>query len=388
MGTYSVPMDTSTTQMRVPCKQSCSVLCPRFPGRYSGMPTVLQSIRWELSEDVRVNFLRKRYLKLNDEVFEYAVNQCKAADPTNGKYLAWIFKLERLGTVTFPEDTEKVRTRLAEFDQLKKKQGFNGEKDINKYATYSQLAQVVRANSEVKTKGEIKRELAVEGAELLNEQDGFRLYRITTCEAGLALGWRTTEWCVKDPKYFNQYGPPFYYIMEEHEGAEFETQWYPHQLLKMDPERTQCMDVLDHPADPGLFIKMGVDFDEMMEDTRFCLKWVQQHKQRVEKLEQKILSDEEIREYTGVSYAKVIFPNGWPELEEKLVNDVENGVHCIDMADSAMRYFINTQSKIEWPEFRAALERVINYRRTAPSERREMSRVMDMYDSTVRFCRI
>ena len=66
------------------------------------------------------------------------------------------------------------------------------------------------------------------------EVDGeYKLYIVTKSEAG-AKYFRNTQWCVKDPRFFDQYGAPYYYFTKNNE---------PYTLLHLGSN--QCMDPQD-----------------------------------------------------------------------------------------------------------------------------------------------
>lgn len=155
----------------------------------------------------RVAQLSKQFSLPETEIIELA-----AHDPTNGKYLTWIIKQIKAGSLRFPEDGEKVQQRLLQFYQLSKKPNFQGETDILKYATYGDLAKVVDANSDVKTKGEVVRTAEMNGCRLLSTLGDDKLYIVTTPEAAAKL-FRHTEWCVKDPEWFARYNPKEFYFV-------------------------------------------------------------------------------------------------------------------------------------------------------------------------------
>ena len=187
----------------------------------------------------------REFPNLDDEQIEAAY----AVDPARGKYTRWICLMMVNGVLRFPEDAEKVNRRLTQFKELSKKRDWKGEKDINKYKNYGDLAKAIETNSGVETKGEIRRRKAVEGAELVWEEGEKQIYKVTTVEGGLALGWRNTEWCVKDPQYFDGYGPPFYCLLV---GGK------PSILAHVSSSGVQVMDEYDNPTDEwGDFAKAG-----------------------------------------------------------------------------------------------------------------------------------
>jgi len=155
-------------------------------------------------------------------------------DPSpNGMYLGWILKMFKNGVLRGEEDAEKVNNTLKLFTSLKIKPQFPAEyRDINRFKSYGDLAEVVDKFSGIKTKGEMVREKE-KGITLMEEYDEYKLYVVTESEAG-AKHFRNTKWCVKDPRYFDQYGAPYYYFTKNDE---------PYTLLHLNSN--QCMDVQD-----------------------------------------------------------------------------------------------------------------------------------------------
>lgn len=198
---------------------------------------------------------RIEYLYNNIEEFD-------KADPTGGKALEWIVKMYKNGSITFPEDQEKVTDTLDKFFKLKNKKDFKGDKDINRYKAYASLAKVVRDNEGVKTKKEIKKLRQKEGMELIASKHNSlldketKLWMVTTTEAALEMGWRNTEWCVKDPKYFDYYGAPFFCITIDDK---------PEYLANFGPRGNQYMDKYDSPVDLEIFIYSGLSIDKILE---------------------------------------------------------------------------------------------------------------------------
>jgi len=174
----------------------------------------------------------------------------EGVDPSGGKYLVWMLKLLKAEIIRFPEDEAKVKERLTQFLTLSRKPAWSGEKDLMKYPTYGDLVRIIDQNRGVKTKKEVVRDAQEAGMELMHEHGPDRIYRVTTPEA-TAKHFRDTEWCVKDPKFFKQYGPPFYYLTRDSE---------PLLLMHFGAKAFSCMDVYDDPADPVAFRNAGFDF--------------------------------------------------------------------------------------------------------------------------------
>jgi hypothetical protein len=171
-------------------------------------------------------------------------------DPTqNSEYITWILRLLKKGSIRGEEDSQKMKERLEQFHTLKRKPQFPADRrDINRFKTYGDLAETVDEFSGIETKGEIVRKKREKGIELMEEGDDVKLFVVTESEAG-AKYFRNTDWCVKDPRYFDDYGAPYYFFTDGNEK--------PQTLLHLNSN--QCMDVRDRRTD------LNSDQQELME---------------------------------------------------------------------------------------------------------------------------
>ena len=133
----------------------------------------------------------------------------------NKKYATWISRLWVNRTIRMPEDEDKLTKKLQLFDS--KKQLLSVEqRNINNYNSYAQLAQTLEQYVDVKSKIQTKKNLIFEGQEVIKEQPPYTVVKITTPEAASKL-LRGTEYCVKDPKYWEyyveNYGDHPYYLV-------------------------------------------------------------------------------------------------------------------------------------------------------------------------------
>lgn len=167
-------------------------------------------------------------------------------DPTeNGTYLAWILRMLKRKVLAGEEDGPKVKERLTQFGELKKKPQFPKEKrDINSFQNYEDLAETIDQSLGIQTKGEKKRRAREEGIQFIDSSEGeegkgVSLYIVTGEEAG-AKHFRNTKWCVKDPRHFNgsHSSPPYYYFTYDDE---------PYTLVHLASR--QCMDVNNRETD-------------------------------------------------------------------------------------------------------------------------------------------
>jgi hypothetical protein len=196
---------------------------------------------------------------------EYIRWAAKTFDPTpQSSYITWILRMLKNKIIRGEEDSEKVKERLTQFEELKKKPQFpKDKKDINSYKTYGDLAETLDEFQGIKTKAEIKKTLTEEGIQYIDSSSGeegvgYSLYIVTTSEAG-AKHFRGTEWCVKDPKYFDgEYGPPYYYFTLD--GAQ-------HTLVHLESD--QVMDVQDRDKELS---SDEIDLMESEEITKYVLE--------------------------------------------------------------------------------------------------------------------
>ena len=157
-------------------------------------------------------------------------------DPTpQAEYIVWVLKMLKKNVLRGEEDSEKSKKILKTFTDLKKKPQFPSEfKDINKFQDLGSLDDVIEKYLGVKTKGETVKQSEEAGKKLLISDGDYKIFVVTTQEAA-AKNFRTTNWCVKDPKYFNQYTPKIYYYITKNDQS--------YMLVHL--ESNQCKDVRD-----------------------------------------------------------------------------------------------------------------------------------------------
>jgi hypothetical protein len=263
----------------------------------------------------RIAMLQKQFPNFADRIPSFV-----EADPSGkGDFLTWICRMVRDGHLRFPEDVSKVKERLAQFTQLKRTPAFTGAKDINAYKSYGELAQTIDANMGVKSKGQQTRDAQMNGVEDLGTFGYFNVLRVTTPEAGAKL-FRGTDWCVKDPEFFNQYGPPFY-MFSLRSGDKF-------ALLNLTNE-FQFKDVFDDDIESDEPINKA--FAEMIQagvlpinnpdvvESMVCGGFITQ---RIPRLEPVVME----RPVSIVYYAEHAIKGRWPEAEPALLQGYEGVV--------------------------------------------------------------
>lgn len=174
-------------------------------------------------------------------------------DPSpNAAYITWILKMVKLGQLRGVEDRQKYRDVLETFTKLKLKPQFPGQyKDINRFKSFGDLAEVVEQYADVKSKKEEVRIATEEGITLMEEMGKYKLYVVTKSEAA-AKHFRNTQWCVKDPRHFDNYGPPYYFFTKNEQ---------PYTLLHLGSN--QCMDTNDRDMQLDKTQKYMMETEEM-----------------------------------------------------------------------------------------------------------------------------
>lgn len=178
--------------------------------------------------------LARDYPGLKPEQLSAAMN----ADPTDGGYANWIVDRMLSGVIALPEDTEKVRALLWKFHRLKQSPRFTGDKNLYSYPTYGALA---RAVGHLETKGQEDKIAAQDGLVEVTRRGSLVLYKITTPQAAAAVA-KNTHWCIKDPRFFEQYQRRGNLFVVTKGGA-------PYVAVH---DQSQAMDYYDDPITPDV----------------------------------------------------------------------------------------------------------------------------------------
>ena len=143
---------------------------------------------------------------------------------------------------------------FAKFKALRDKNKLSGdEKNIDLWGkkSFKEFQEAVDKLSEVKTKSEIKRG----GAKLIAENEGWRVYEITSHKAAMAYG-ADTKWCITeaDGRQYNSYSDTnnIYYLLSKTLNTR-ENTWAKIALLVDSKGKKTYWDVLDedHSAVPA-----------------------------------------------------------------------------------------------------------------------------------------
>jgi len=159
-------------------------------------------------------------------------------------YQRWIYNLIGKKSLIFPEDIDKTKQILKQYDILKRSSNFPQEyKDINVFETYGQLSKVISELSK-----ESKTSVFDFGNnEVIYNKDNIQIIELLNYEKAYPL-LEDTGWCVKDKHYFNDYYPPYYVFIKDNKKF---------ALLHFDSH--QFKDVHDDPIVAGNMTKPVVD---------------------------------------------------------------------------------------------------------------------------------
>ena len=115
----------------------------------------------------------------------------------------------------------KVKDYLAKFKDLRDKNKLSGdEKNIDLWSkkSFEDFRSFVDKLSKVKTKTEVKKEARVEGAKLIAENEGWKVYEITSHKAAMLYG-SNTKWCITeaDSQHYQEYSKKnnIYYLISK-----------------------------------------------------------------------------------------------------------------------------------------------------------------------------
>lgn len=164
---------------------------------------------------------------------EEVLNAALKADPSGGGYANWIIDKAVGGVITLPEDAEKVYTLLDRFHRLKQSPRFTGSKNLYDYKTYGDLARTI---GKLETKGRTDQIQQVQGTKEIAKDGPLTLIRLDTPQASAAV-CKDTHWCIKDPKWYEQYhqSAPLFVVLKNGQ---------PYVAIHTS---SQAMDVYDDP---------------------------------------------------------------------------------------------------------------------------------------------
>jgi hypothetical protein len=177
--------------------------------------------------DARKNLLHNKY-KVKDEIIKQLGDE---VDPSvDGKYTDWLTRCYRRKQIRLPEDTEKIKTGLEQFERLKRSPNFTSNKDIGTYQTVGNFLDMVDQSTRTDlSKHDQRKEIEqntkqyMAGAKLIDERWGNQYYEVTTAETASAMA-QGTQWCTRTEstaQYYLDQAPLFIIRRENESVAQF-----------------------------------------------------------------------------------------------------------------------------------------------------------------------
>ena len=141
--------------------------------------------------DQKIELLIKQF-KLTPEQIE----ECIKADPSPNQsdFVGWLAKWWSKGNIHLPEDSERMKGQLDQFQKYKKSPQFTFNKDIQQYDPAKLFDTLQQAGETMLSKKEQKREQVRKGADIVVQSGEITIYRVTEASAAVELGGGT-NWC-------------------------------------------------------------------------------------------------------------------------------------------------------------------------------------------------
>lgn len=162
--------------------------------------------------------------KFDKKDYDQIIEICNDMDPTGKRavFTQWILRRHALDGEEFSGvESSDYLQKFLELKKSKKLQ--NADADINHYKSFADLKakvdQVLEETGGYTSKRKEEKSNTEEGIQKIDQDGDIELYVVNTQEAA-AKEFRNTEWCVKDPKFFNQYAETdknFYYFKKDGE---------------------------------------------------------------------------------------------------------------------------------------------------------------------------
>ena len=169
------------------------------------------------------------------------------------KYSTWIAKQLASGTLVFPEDEQKTKDLLQRFDQAKESSEFpEMYRDINVFKSFGELFTKMESYRGYKSKGQKKRDEIHEGVEIVLDEDGVEIRKITNVFAAMSEA-HDTGWCTSEPSYAKQYisDGPLYVVRIDGK-----------KVAQIHPESKQIKDISDSTLTNYSIIKRIIPYLE------------------------------------------------------------------------------------------------------------------------------
>ena len=139
------------------------------------------------------------------------------SDPTTRagqtEYVDQILHWIKAGKVIYPEDYETIRATLRSYFKFKDQLPSLKDTKITDFDHPGDISELVQANQQKpKAQGRIESFTKI-------DSDGiYDLYRVDKKDEAVFCKFsQGTKWCVKDPKWFNKYKPPYFMVLKSGE---------------------------------------------------------------------------------------------------------------------------------------------------------------------------
>jgi hypothetical protein len=285
---------------------------------------------------------------------ERQVRLIAEADPTRNKsYIIWLVKQVKLGHIRFPEDHDRVLNAMRTFEVAKKKPGFPGNKDVNKYDTFHDLEQAIDKlkGVDLTSKRQKIKEIKRLGANAIYDDGTWSIIEVTKPEAAAQYGYGT-KWCTSNATTAAGYlkdGPLYIITKDDAKVAQLhiptkqlkdttdaQIQKPPTSLLRIIVDNvpiTSAKDALSLVTLTGIRMPR---FESMIaKDSKSAYEYATSLGERWPDGEPAILQDPN----TAVAYAREVIKGRWPEAESTILKSAED----------AVEYAIEIINK-RWPE--------------------------------------
>jgi len=163
------------------------------------------------------------------------------------RYVEWILRQLKIHTIRLPEDANRIKQLLIDFDHYKSIGAADINRDIGSYKTIHDLEAIIDKLKGVDLKGraETRQEYRA-GAQWVNESPNYKLLKITTPEAAAHYGLNT-KWCTSNPKIAKKYliEGSLYIVFKKQPDGKLK------KLYQYTYDYSQFRDILDKSVKPN-----------------------------------------------------------------------------------------------------------------------------------------
>jgi hypothetical protein len=269
---------------------------------------IIARIHLARPSDQKIEVLQQKY-----EVSTKIVEEAIQTDPTENVYVEWILKSWKKNLIVLPEDSNKIKSQLSQFNKLKNSPNFTGNKDINAY-TPSSLYAILEEKSKEISQNEKDRQIIQSGSEIIYNEKDLKIYKVLSIPALMLLG-SNTNWCTvheKDAeKYLKKPGDIYIGYYQNKPYVQIRPK-SPFQLMDRKDQAFHSDNIL--AKDPIL-----IKFIEIIKQQNKRLKKLQELREPTKELEETLLKEGNISKL--VKYAKDIIKGRWLEAEPYIIKN-------------------------------------------------------------------